>query len=205
MNENKLKNLLCNADHDAGKPCPVKVDISAITRRAQRRRIYKIAYPAAAAAVLIFGISFWSLFCKNAEPVKEPIQLANNIEIKIKQLHESTDNVLNLIQEIRKQEQGQKRLNELEAELAAIPDPIKQVNEELDKTAFTLVYAADKMYKELNLTDSAVETYKRVIKLFPDNQWAEVARERLEEIKNRRNNNDSSKGESKWQQQNTLS
>lgn len=207
MNEEQLKNILRNADYDAGQPYPVKVDISAIRKRAQRRKIYRIVYPAAAAAaaVLIFAVCLGILFNKNTEPAKEPKQVASEIEIRIKQLQESTDNVLNLIQEINEQEREQKRLNELKAELAAIPDPIQKVNEELDRTAFILVYAADKMYKELNLTGSAVETYKRVIKLFPDNQWAQVARERLEEIKERRNNNNSSKGNTKWQEQNTLS
>ena len=205
MHEDKLKNLLFKADHDAGEPFPVKVDISAIRKQAKHRQIYRIVYPAAAAAIVILSIGIWSLSGSKTEPAKKPILLANDFETKIKQLQASTDETIQLIQEISKQEQRQKKLSELEAELASIPDPIEQINEQLDRTAFILVYSADKMYKELNLTDSAVETYKRVIKLFPDNQWAQVARERLDEIKNRRNNNDSSKGESKWQQQNTLS
>jgi hypothetical protein len=205
MNEDKLKNLLFKADHDASEPLLIKVDISAIRKQARRRQIYRIVYPAAAAAIVILSISIWNLSGSKTEPAKKPILLANDFETKIKQLQASTDETIQLIQEISKQEQRQKNLSELEAELASIPDPIEQINEQLDRTAFILVYSADKMYKELNLTDSAVETYKRVIRLFPDNQWAQVARERLEEIKNRRNNNDSSKGESKWQQQNTLS
>jgi hypothetical protein len=205
MNENKLKNLLFKADHDAGEPSPVEVDISVIHQRAKRRQIYRIVYPAAAVAIVILSVSIWSLSGSKTEPAKKPILLANDFETKLKQLQASTDETIQLIQEISKQEQRQKNLSELEAELASIPDPIQQINEQLDRTAFILVYSADKMYNELNLTDSAVETYKRVIKLFPDNQWALVARERLEEIKNRRNNNDNSKGDTKWQQQNTLS
>lgn len=204
MNKDKLKNLIRNADADAGQPSSVNLDISAIRKHAHRRRISMIAYPSTAAAVVLFAVCFWSLHNIKEEPLKGPIQLTNDIEVRIKQLNQSTDNLLNLMQEINEQEQGQKRLRKLEGELASIPDPIKLVNEELDKTAFTLVYAADKMYRELNLTDSAVETYKRVIKLFPENQWAQVARERLEEIK-KRNDNDSSKGESQWQEQNILS
>ena len=204
MHEDKLKNLLFKADHDASEPLPVKVDISAIRQQAKRWQIYRIVYPAAAAIVLI-SVSIWSLSGSKTEPPKKTILLANDFEIKIKQLQVSADETIQLIHEISKQEQQQRKLDELEAELASIPDPIEQINEQLDRTAFILVYSADKMYKELNLTDSAVETYKRVIKLFPENQWAQVARERLEEIKNRRNNNDSSKGDSKWQQQNTLS
>ena len=204
MNEDKLTNILKKSDANANQPSSVNVDISKIRKQVHRKRIAKIAYPSTAAAIVLFAICFWSLYNIKNEPLKDPIQLTNDIEVRIKELNRSTDNLLNLMQEINEQEKEQKRLNELEAELASIPDPIKLVNEELDKTAFTLVFAADKMYKELNLTDSAVETYKRVIKLFPDNQWAQVARERLEEIQ-KRNDNDSSKGESKWQEQNILS
>lgn len=204
MNEEKFENLIRNADANAEQPSPVKVDISAIRKRAHHRRIYRIVYPAAAAAIVIFAVCVGTLFNNNTVPVKDPTMLAKEIETRIKLHSESIDKALNLIQEIREQEQGQKRLNELKIELASYRDPIEQVNEELDRTAFILVYSADKMYKELNLTDSAVETYKRVIKLFPDNQWAQEARNRLEEIK-KRNNNDSSKGKSEWKQQNTIS
>ena len=204
MNEYKLKNILSKADANAGEPTPVKVNISEIEKRAHRKKIYKIVYPSAAAAVILFAICFVTLITGKSEAPKDPVQLVNEIEIRIKQLNESTDNILNMIQEINEQDQEKKRLDELEAELALIPDPIHKVNEELDKTAFTLVFAADKMYKELNMTDSAVDTYKRVIRLFPDNQWAQVARERLEEIQ-KRNDNGSSKGESQWQKQNILS
>jgi hypothetical protein len=206
MTEDKLKNLLQNADQNAGNPSPARLDISIIHKRAKRRQIYHLVYPAAAAAIVIIAISIWSLSGKKTELIEAPKQIAtNNIEVKIKLLQVSTDETIKLIHDIIEQEDRQRRINKLEAELAAIPDPIEEINEQLDRTAFILVYSADRMYNELNLTDSAIDTYKRVIKLFPENQWAKVARERLEEIKNKRNNNDSSKGESKWKPQNTLS
>jgi len=83
-------------------------------------------------------------------------------------------------------ERRQSRLNELQAQLASIPDPLEEVREQVDKTAFILVYEADRLYNELNQTDSAVENYNRVIKLFPENRWAKVARQRLSEIENRK-------------------
>ena len=204
MTEDKLKNMLRKADQSAGIPSPVEVDISAIRQRAKRRRIYRLAYPSAAAAVVIIAVTLWSLLIPEPETGRQPTQVASD-EMKIRQLQASTDETVNLIREILEEEQRQQRLNELNAQLASIPDPLEEIQEELDRTAFILVYSADRMYKELNLTDSAVKTYRRVIKLFPDNQWAKVARERLEEIKNKRNNNDSSKGDSKWKQQNALS
>ncbi len=206
MTEDKLKKLLQKADQNVGYPKPVEVNVFTIRQRARHRQIYRIVYPASVAAILVLAISIWSLSGKKTEPEKETTQVvSNDIETKIKQLQVSTDETIRLIHDIIEQEDRERRLNELEAELAAIPDPLEEINEQLDRTAFILVYSADRMYNELNLTDSAIETYKRVIKLFPDNQWAKVAHERLEEIKNKRNNNDSSKGDSKWKPQNTLS
>ena len=74
------------------------------------------------------------------------------------------------------------RLLELEEELASIPDPLVEIERQYDRAAFVLVYQADRLYKELNLKGSAVETYNRVIDLFPENKWAEVARMRLSKM-----------------------
>ena len=71
----------------------------------------------------------------------------------------------------------------LEAELASIPDPAEQMKQRDEKTAFTLVYQADRMYREMNQAQSAIETYEQVIRLYPQNHWAEVARQRITEIK----------------------
>ena len=203
MSEDKIKRMLQEADRQAGPPETFEVDISAIRKKALHRKIINIASPVAAAAVLIFGVCFLILQTPETKPIPKPIETAST-EMKIKQLQANTEATINLIHEILEQERSQQRLNELEVELASIPDPVEKVNEELDRTAFILVYSADKMYNELNLTDSAVETYKRVIKLFPDNQWAQVARERLDTIKNSENQN-RSKGDSKWKKQNILS
>jgi outer membrane protein assembly factor BamD (BamD/ComL family) len=87
---------------------------------------------------------------------------------------------------VLEKEQKQRSLDELEAQLASIPDPLEEIQKQVDKTAFILVYQADRLYRELNRTDSAVETYNRVIELFPKNRWAQVARQRLSEIEEQR-------------------
>ncbi len=108
------------------------------------------------------------------------------LETQIKQLQARTDAALSLIQEVLEDEQRQHRLDELKAQLASIPDPLEEIRNQVDKTAFFLVYQADRLYKELNQTESAVENYNRVIELFPENRWAKVARQRLSEIENRK-------------------
>jgi hypothetical protein len=102
----------------------------------------------------------------------------------IQQLVARTEALVEFVHEVLEQERSRQRLAELEAKLASIPDPLDQIQRGVDKTAFILLYQADRMYRELNLKDSAVEAYNRVIELFPENRWAGTARQRLREIEN---------------------
>ena len=203
MTEDKIKNLLQEADRTAGPPKSVSVNHSAIRRRANYRRIYFKA-PFAAAAVLLVAVGILNVSTKTPETQQEQEKIAS-LETQIKQLQASTDAAINLIHEVLEAEQRQNRLDELQVQLAAIKDPLEEVQQQVDKTAFILVYQADRMYRELNQTESAVETYKRVIQLFPENQWAQVARERLAEIKEKQSGKIDLKGDSRWNMQNTLS
>ncbi len=157
--------------------------------------------PVATAAVLMIALGIWSITQRIPQMTPEQKQIAS-LEMQVRQLQARTDAAISLIQEVLEQERRQKRLDELEAELAGIPDPLDEMQEQVDKTAFILVYQADRLYRELNQTDSAVEAYNRVIRLFPKNQWAQVARERLEEIENKKSNQTDSKGDLKWKRQN---
>ena len=185
MTEDKIKDLLQEADRLAGPPAPVDVSLSAVRRRAERRRTTSLAGPFAAAAVILIGAGLWNAAKKTAETPQEDPRIAS-LESRIKQLQARTDAALNLIEEVLAEERRQTRLNELQAQLAAIADPLEEAQRNLDKTAFILVYQADRMYRELNQTDSAVKAYNRVIELFPDNRWAAVARQRLSEIEEQR-------------------
>jgi TolA-binding protein len=187
MTEERIKNLLQRADKAAGRIAPVRVDISATRRRAGRKNMINLVAPLAAAAVLMLALGILALMLRTTEPTQEQQKIAS-LERQIKQLQARTDAALGLIQEVLEEEQRQHRLDELQAQLASIPDPLEEVRQQVDKTAFILVYQADRMYKELNQTDSAVENYNRVIELFPENRWAQVARQRLSEIENEKTN-----------------
>ncbi len=182
MIEDKIKNLLQEADRMAGLPSPVSAKLcAAVRRRAHRRRFVNLAAPLAAAAVVLIAAGIWSLVIRTTETTPERDRIAL-LETQLRQLQVRTDAAVNLIQEVLVEEQKQHSLDELEAQLASIPDPLEEIQKQVDKTAFILVYHADRLYRELNRTDSAVETYNRVIELFPKNRWAQVARQRLSEI-----------------------
>jgi hypothetical protein len=185
MTEDKIKNLLRQADEADGGATPVKVNISLIRHRASRKNMINLIAPLSTAAVLMIALSILTVMFRSKEPTQEQQKIAL-LETRIKQLQARTDAALSLIHQVLEDEQRQSRLDELRAQLASIPDPLEEVRRQVDKTAFILVYQADRLYKELNKTESAVENYNRVIELFPENRWAKVARQRLSEIENRK-------------------
>jgi tetratricopeptide (TPR) repeat protein len=201
MTEEKIKNILQEADRTAGDVSPVKVNISDIRRRAGRKNMINLVVPLSTAALLMVALSILAFMLRTTEPTQEQQKVAL-LEAQIKQLQARTDAAFNFIHQVLEEEQRQSRLDELQAQLASIPDPLEEVRQQVDKTAFILVYQADRLYKELNQTESAVENYNRVIELFPENRWAQVARQRLEEIENKKSNKTDSKGDLKWKQQN---
>jgi tetratricopeptide (TPR) repeat protein len=150
--------------------------------------------PLAAAAVILVGTGILITRTRPEQPLPEPQRIAS-LETQIEQLRAQTDATLRLVQEVLEKDRQQRRLASLEAELSSIPDPRLEIERQVDKTAFILVYQADKLYKELNQTESAVAAYKEVIQLFPKNQWADVARERLSKIERRQINKSDEEGE----------
>ena len=199
MPEDKIKNLLQKADEAAGEPMPVPINISAVRLRTNRRRFISVTTPIAAAAAVLVTFGLWSL-----TKTTPPQQKIASLEAQIQQLQIRTDATFSLIQEVLENERKQQRLDELQAQLASIPDPLEEIRKQVDTAAFNLVYQADRMYGELNLKSSAIKTYKRVIELFPETQWAEVAHQRLSEIKKGQYKKDS-KGDLLWKPQNVSS
>jgi tetratricopeptide (TPR) repeat protein len=185
MKEDKIKNLLQQADEMAGGATPVNVDVSALRRRAGRKNIINLIAPLSMAALLMIALSILTVVHRSKEPTQEQEKIAL-LETQIKQLQARTNAALSLIREVLEDEQRQHRLDELHAQLVSIADPLEEARQQVDKAAFILVYQADRLYRELNQTDSAVENYNRVIKLFPENRWAKVARQRLSEIEKRK-------------------
>ena len=201
MTEDKIKNLLQEADRMAGLPGAVSANLSAIVRRRAHRRHLRISItaPLAAAAVILIAVGISNFTFRTTEKTKDQEKIVL-LEKQFEQLQAKTDAAINLIQEMLVAEQKQYSLNELEAQLASIPDPLDEIQKQVDKTASILVFQADRLYR-VNRTDSAIETYNRVIELFPKTTQAQKARQRLLEIESRKFNKIDSKGELKWKPQ----
>jgi TolA-binding protein len=177
------------------------ISAPAIRRRALRRRAIGYAACTATAAVLLYVLAAGDFRNLAVERPTRQEQLAS-LQSQIEQLQASTDAALKLVHDVLESERKQHRLDKLHVQLASIRDPREQIQKEVDRTAFILVYEADRLYRELGQTNAAVETYNRVIRLFPETQWAEVARQRLSDIENKKYNKVDSEGDSKWRLQN---
>lgn len=194
MSEEQIKSLLHRADEVAGQPVFGPVSTGRIRQRVFRRRVMMVVPPFAAAAVILVGTGVL-ITRTRPEPPRPQEQKIASLETQIEQLRAQTDATLKLMQELLAKDRQERRLAALEAELATISDPRVEIERQVDKTAFILVYQADKLYKELNQTESAVAAYKEVIQLFPKNRWADVARERLSQIEQGQINKSDTKGE----------
>ena len=186
MEEDKLKSLLQKADRIVPQPTHVPANLAAgVRRRAKQRRFVRLAAPLSAAAMVLIAFGIYRLVGTPADDARERAALKAEVE----QLRQQTDATLKLVREVLGNQRRQQRIAELEAKLASIPDPLERMQRQADKTAFILVYQANQMYEELDRKDSAIQTYNRVIELFPQSKWAEVARQRLSEMKNNSVNN----------------
>lgn len=200
MNDKRLSELLRQADAAVGPPHLTGIGAAGIRRRIHRRRVAAGGVSTAVAAMLLVA-ALWHIPGSAKRMTGPQNQRIASLEDQVKQLKTQSEETLTLVRDVLAKERQQDRLNALEAELASIPDPVEQMKQQADKTAFTLVYQADRMYREMNQAESAVETYEQVIRLYPQNRWAEVAKQRIAEIKDSRTNKSGTQGETKWQHQ----
>jgi len=179
MQEERIRQLLQEAEGAHQLHAPDAGDVAtSVRRRARYIRNRNISLRVAAAAVILIAAG---VLVVQVQKDLEAERIAS-AEKQIAELSIRADAVIKLLDEVLENERRQKELAEIEARLIAVGDPMEDIEREVDKAAFVLVYNADIMYKQLEQTDSAVRTYKQVIEYFGDNRWAEVARERLKEI-----------------------
>jgi tetratricopeptide (TPR) repeat protein len=201
VNEEQIRALLQKADQAAGPPVYRRPTAAGMRRRLRRRWRVRVGVPVLAAAAVLVATAVGVICLRTpepqAEPASEPQRIAS-LETQVKQLRAQTDAALKLVQKVLEQDRQERHRAALAAELASIPDPLAEIDKQLDKTAFILVYQADRLYKELNQTESAVAAYQEVIQLFPKNRWADVARERLREIEKHKSSQDDTPGEPPW-------
>lgn len=190
MSEDRIQDLLKQADHAAGPLPSGPTDLASRVRHAHRRRRNVRITGTALAAIIALAVGTTLFISQSSSKKTSNNTLVKNgdsqknldhLQAEIDQLRTEIETTLAMLEELNAQQEEQNRQSEIRRILAE-PDPLEEVHRQLDKAAFIIVYQADRMYRELNLRESAIESYNQAIKLFPQTQWAKVARERLAEI-----------------------
>jgi hypothetical protein len=190
MNEDQLEMLLQQADAAIGTRPRGPEDLASRVRRHAGRRRQVMLAGATAAAVLALVVGALAIVHQTNKPVpvgkavmadakRQPVPLAD-LQASVQQLSDEVLAECKVTQEVARQEDFERRLAELQERAAA--DPVQEVNDQVERAALTIVYQADRMYRELNLRESAIASYKQTIEFFPHTHWAKVAKDRLAEI-----------------------
>jgi hypothetical protein len=194
MGDEPLKRLLQEVDAAAGPPPDLPADLALRVRTlALRRQRMRFGLSMAAAIVLAVGMaSLWSQAPPAPSGLGGPAEIVQtrpeppdvaSIRAEIEQLRREADLRLAVAQRTQEILEQMRRAEALTKPQQALPDPVVDARRELEKAAYTLVYQADRMCRELDLCESAAIKYQRVVELFPETPWAVVARQRLSEIK----------------------
>lgn len=186
-----IEQLLRAADRAAAAPPAGPADLADRVRcRARRQRSLHAVGGTAAAAVIVLAVGVWWLTSPGGPTAEAPVvarsQPATQDEVaqlraEIAALRQEADAALALARQLAAERQRQDQMAALQRVIDG-PDAVDEVRREMDQAAFTIVYQADRMLRELNLPESAIESYRQAIRLFPDSPSAEVARQRLAEL-----------------------
>ena len=194
--DREIKKILDQADRAAGV-LEISGNLAGRVRQlAQRRRTTRIVTTAAVAVLIVaVAVSFYIVNNKpgsvNTPPTavvqqdnateESPVPVAQ-LQRELVQLRAEIDMRMTLVEEMIARQEQREKMAQLRRRLAAIPDPIEEINRQIEQAALTITYQADRKYDKLNLKQSAIEDYHRVIKLYPHTHWAQHARKKLKQI-----------------------
>ncbi len=199
MNDDYLKNLLQATDDALGSAAPLGPNVAARVRtRATRRRKAKAALLSGAAAVIALAVVFnldpqpkASQPTAQTQPAPETPHVTTTAVVtpprvdvarllrEIEQLRIEADARSKMIAQARVRMDQNRRLAKLRYQLATTPDPLEEIDRHIEEAACIIVYYADRKLNELDLKESALADYRRVIERFGQTHWAQVARQRL--------------------------
>lgn len=194
MDADPLRRILQQADAVAGPAPEMPEDLARrVAACAARRRRVRFSLSAAAAIMLAVG-GAWLLWeprgtlDRGREPELPVVQAPTDafeiadLRTEIERLRREAELRLAVARRTQEILQEMRRAEALER-TTRTADPIAAVRRQADQAAYVVVRQADRMCREMNLCDSAVVRYERVVRLFPNSRWAVVARQRIEQIK----------------------
>lgn len=192
MSDDNLQNLIRTTDEMIGPPKPINPGLAQRVRhRATRQRHTKVASLSAAAVLaLALAINLNPKPAKSPPPARPPrvaaVAATPPVDVarlyrEIELLRYEADARAELIAQARARMDRQRRLAHVRYQLATVGDPLDEIDEQIEKAAGIIVHYADRKLNQLDLKESALADYRRVIQRFGQTYWAQVARQRLEE------------------------
>ncbi len=205
METDRIEEILQQADDSAGEPSLTANLAERTYRMYARGRRISVGLSTAAGLILVAGIFYWgrgNLFSSQpsasqpeiAVNTGEPKQFAQGeieqLRTEVAQLRAEAELRTAILAEVLERQAQQERVRALERQVRGQPDPLTEVNRLIERAALVTVYQADRKYNELDLKESAIADYRQVIKLYPETNWAERARQRLADIETKENPNE---------------
>jgi hypothetical protein len=212
MNEDRLEQLLREADARAGTPATPNDLAARVRLRAARRRGRMAGGLSAAAAVILAGLSLWQWHRMDSRPdagnpeaivanegntqktpglgstdgsIPAPVVAKSAAEVlaELDRLNREAAFETALVSALSRTNDTEKQIKDFKVELVALPDAVANARRDADEAAYAMVAHADRMCRELHSCVSAAERYRWVAEYFPESCWATVARQRLNELK----------------------
>jgi hypothetical protein len=196
MNEEKLKQLLRNADQAIPDLPPLAIDVNGIRRRViTRRRQYRLV---AMGIMMVMGIGgLWFHMCLQ-ESSSRIVETPLDPQKEIVMLQAGIDSLSRTLASFARQTRAEKRLASLQSELQAIENPMIQIRDYRNQAAGILFKQAEQLAQQRSQRRQAKHRYERLIQLFPQSGWATLARDRLARMQVPREEKPQSQGDIKW-------
>jgi hypothetical protein len=199
MTRDPLEQLLRNSDADASPPPAPPPDLAArVVRLAHMRRRRRLTAGAIAAGLLLIAsltIPLWrsrphpSAAPGAAEPIGPAAAKATRnsttdtdaLAAQVADLVAEADWRAAVAHRTAELQARQSRLATLAA-TSARSNPVYVSQRAADEAAGTLFVQGDRLYREYRLPQRAADSYREVLRLFPQTTWAGLSRARLAEL-----------------------
>ena len=206
MNDDRIEQLIRQADASADTPRATDDLAGRVERRYRRRlRVRRTATLCVAVGLVAVGIGVWRMAGDGDDRLQkhgsaartddatltpalslegrggEEAERIAEVEAELAELRSKIAMHEAVIERLLADEKYRQDLAEARAILAQ-PDPIEQLDRELDHTAYIIVLDANRKLELYDLRDSAADDYRSVIEQYPDSHWADVARQNLNDM-----------------------
>ena len=202
MNDDRIEQLIRQADASADTPRAPGDLAGRVERKYRRRqRVRRTATLCGAVGVVALGVGVWQMAGNSDDRSGSRGSIARTddatltpalslqgrggriaeVEAELAELRAKIAMHEAVIERLLADEKHRRHMAEARAILAQ-PDPIEQLDRQMDRTAYIIVLYANRKLELYDLRESAAEDYRRVIELFPDSHWADVARQNLNDM-----------------------